>query len=227
MTKTLRRFMDCSAHPASAIFGESASCDDAVKVWVKLEVLSPRMEDRSETDLGSEVLLVAGDALERLCCGTKEHGVQQPLVAERERTKFLGESEDDMEVVDWQEPCSSFVEPFGLFEALALWAVTIAAGVVGDADVTTGVTGILVASERCGATVFDAPKDNVFQGRESVAPSKLLTVLAEYLRDLDSRPCIRGEHGCPLSENLAASRRENIERAQNALKMASADARVA
>ena len=118
------------------------------------------------------------------------------------------------------------MEPFGLFEALALWAVTIAAGVVGDADVTTGVTGILVASERCGATVFDAPEDNVLQGRESVAPSKLLTVLAEYLRDLDSRPCIRGDHGCPLSENLAAWRRENIERAQNALKMASADARV-
>lgn len=185
-------------HPASAIFGESASCDDAMEVRVEPEVLSPRMEDGGETDLGSEVLLVAGDGLERLCCGTEEHAVHEALVAEGERTKLVGESEDDMEVMDGQEPCFSFVEPLGLFEALALRTVTITAGVVGDADVPAGVARILVTSERCGATVFDAPEDSLLAARESVASSKLLTVLAEYVRDLDPRPGSYGDHGCPL-----------------------------
>ena len=61
-----------------------------------------------------------------------------------------------------------------------------------------GVAGILVASEGCGATVFDAPEDNLLAARESVASSKLLTVLTEYVRDLDPRPGSYGDHGCPL-----------------------------
>ena len=51
------------ADPASAIGRESASCDDAMKVRVKLKVLSPRMENGGETHLGSEVLFISGDGL--------------------------------------------------------------------------------------------------------------------------------------------------------------------
>ncbi len=57
---------------------------------------------------------------------------------------------------------------------------------------------VLAASEGCGATVFDAPEDNLLAARESVASSKLLTVLTEYVRDLDPRPGSYGDHGCPL-----------------------------
>ena len=101
--------------------------------------------------------------------------------------KLVGKGEDNVEVADGQEPRFSFVEPFGLLEALALRAMTIAAGIVRDTDVPTTLAGILVASEGFGATVFDVPEGNVLAGRESVAPSKLGTVLAEYVCDLASR----------------------------------------
>ena len=44
-------------HPASAIFGESASRDDAMKVRVEPEVLAPRMEDRGKTTASRDAVL--------------------------------------------------------------------------------------------------------------------------------------------------------------------------
>ena len=52
----------------------------------------------------------------------------------------MGECDDDVKVMGWEESFFSFLEPFGLAQTLAFGTMTVAARVVGD----TGESAILV-----------------------------------------------------------------------------------
>jgi hypothetical protein len=76
-----------------------------------------------------------------------------------------------MEVAGWKEPLCPLIKPFGLFEALALRAVAVAAGIVGDGYIAAALLGARVhmASEMSGAASLD-----IFHG--------LLLLWAEMMR---------------------------------------------
>jgi hypothetical protein len=52
----------------------------------------------------------------------------------------MGKRDNDMKVMGWEESFFSFLEPFGLAQALAFGTMTVATGVIGDA----GESAILV-----------------------------------------------------------------------------------
>jgi hypothetical protein len=76
-----------------------------------------------------------------------------------------------MEVAGWKEPLCPLIKPFGLFEALTLRAVAVAAGVVGDGYVAAAllVARVHMASQMSGAASLD-----IFHG--------LLLLWAEMMR---------------------------------------------
>jgi hypothetical protein len=66
---------------------------------VMLQILSPRMQDREEADLGAQVLRIGGDRAQRFGAGAKQQIVERPLVLERESGDGFGKREDDMEIL--------------------------------------------------------------------------------------------------------------------------------
>jgi hypothetical protein len=72
--------------------------------------------------------------------------VAAALVLERDLRELLGQREDDVEVGDVQEFGLALGEPLGARRGLALGAVAVAAGVVGDVLVAAAVARELVAA---------------------------------------------------------------------------------
>ena len=58
--------------PAGVILSQAASRNDAVDVWMMLEVLAPAMEYAEQTDVGSEMLRVSRDFKHARGTGSKE-----------------------------------------------------------------------------------------------------------------------------------------------------------
>jgi hypothetical protein len=81
-------------NPAGVAWVETAGGNDAVEMRMQSQVLSPRMQNAEEADLGSEVLGVAGNLKHGLSGGAEE----QPWIALTERVQLVGQGKDDVEV---------------------------------------------------------------------------------------------------------------------------------
>jgi hypothetical protein len=71
-----------------------------MQVRVMHKRLPPGVEHSKEADLGAEMFLVLGDAAERLTGGAKQDVVNDSFVLQREMSKLVGDSEDNVKVVD-------------------------------------------------------------------------------------------------------------------------------
>jgi len=69
-----------AANPARLVGRDPAAGDDAVKMGVQVQRLSPGVQHRDRADLGAEVASVGGNAAQRLCRGAKQNGVDCRLV---------------------------------------------------------------------------------------------------------------------------------------------------
>ena len=111
---------------------ESAGGNYAVNVRMMLQLLIPGMEHAEEADLGTQVTRIAGDLQEGLRAGAKQQVVDHPLVLQCQRSQFLREREDDMDIVRGQQFPSPRLEPALAGVALALWAMPVATRVIRD-----------------------------------------------------------------------------------------------
>jgi hypothetical protein len=68
--------------PAGAILSQATGRNDAVDVWMMLEILAPAMEYAEQTDVGSEMLRVSRDFEQGSGTGAEEQVVEQSLVLE-------------------------------------------------------------------------------------------------------------------------------------------------
>ena len=66
--------------PAAAIWRQASPWNDAVDVGVVIEALSPGVKDGKKADLGTEVLGITRDGLQRLSGRAKEQTVDYALV---------------------------------------------------------------------------------------------------------------------------------------------------
>ena len=84
----------------------------------------------------------------------EEEVVQESRVLKREGVEFVREGEDHMKISGGQEFLATLGEPADLLQALTPGAVTVTAGVEGDALITAAVfTTLQVAPEGWGSTV--------------------------------------------------------------------------
>src|SRR5271165_1747709 len=102
---------------------------------------------------------VGGDRGQRLGRRPEQEVVDGGLVLERDRADRRRQGEDDVIVGNRQEFGPALGEPLPRRRALALRAVAVAAGVVGDAFVRAVLAALDVSAERGGAAGLDRRHD--------------------------------------------------------------------
>jgi hypothetical protein len=98
-----------------------------VDVGMSEQVLSPGMEYREESDLGSEMFGFGGYFQKGFGTGAEQEVIEDPLVLQDELGELVGKGEDNMDVGDRQEFVLASRDPFIAGSALAFWAMPIAA----------------------------------------------------------------------------------------------------
>jgi hypothetical protein len=172
----------CDPSPLAKV--EPAASDHAVEVGMRLELLAPGMENRREADLGAEVLLLAGDLLERLCRALEQEVEDDLLVSERQGIQLVRERENDVKVGDGKQALLPRLEPLVFFQALAFWTMPVPAGVIRDPHVAAVCASVLVPAKGCGTALLDVPEDLPLPGRRIVEAAVLISVGTQDVRYL-------------------------------------------
>lgn len=120
-----------------------------------LEVLTPRVQDAEQANVGSQVLGVASTLKERRGTGAEEQVVEQPLVLQHECGQFMGQREDDVEVGHRQQLGGARGQPSGACVALALGTVPVATRVIGDGLMAAAGASIAMSTKCCRAATDD------------------------------------------------------------------------
>ena len=97
------------------------------------EIIKENNFGRSDSDPSLEVRL--GDLLQRLCGGLEQDAVDDLAILPGDSRDLLWHREDDVEVLDRQELGLPLLQPFRPCQGLALRAMAVSAGVVGDLSV--------------------------------------------------------------------------------------------
>lgn len=203
--------------PALTIKGQPSASYDAMEVRVEEKILSPRVKDSSEADLGSEMLLCSRDCQERLRCCGKEDLENGLLVAKSKGIESVGDREDDVKIRDGEQSLESLGHPLIPCRALALGAVSVSARVVRDALMSAGVALLLMATQS-GCAAFSDAFQHRFLGRgRAVSMTVVVCVDTHHVGDLETRPILRGHDDLSgLAEIACFGRTQKIERTRNA-----------
>jgi len=137
--------------PAGVVGGEGATGDDAVQVDVQAEVAAPGVQNGDDAGGAAEMTGVGGEGAQGRGGGLEQEVVGQAAVVQGDRVEVVRQSEDDVEVGDGKGLGTACGEPALGVGGLALGAVAVAAGVVGDADGAAAVAGVGAAAEGGGA----------------------------------------------------------------------------
>ena len=107
------------------------------------------MHHRDDADLGAEMTRIGGDRAQRLGRGAEKNGVDnRRLILECDCGDLGLYGEDDVEIRHRKQFGLPVGEPLGPREPLALWAMPVAAGVVGAAHQAAIRAKFRVAAER-------------------------------------------------------------------------------
>jgi hypothetical protein len=101
-----------------------------MQMRVQVELLSPRMQDGEEADLGFQVFPTDGRLQQRGGRGLEQEIVDQLFILQRQRAELVGQGEDDMNIPRAVGPLSIF-EPLGTQAGLAFGGSGDWQGVVG------------------------------------------------------------------------------------------------
>src|SRR5687768_8709591 len=99
-----------------------------MNVRVKGQGLRPGVEDGDRAGQGSESTLA--DVMERLEGGLEQERIAAASISQEERMQRARHREDQVEVLHGEQAARLGFHPPGLLQALALGAVSVAAGVV-------------------------------------------------------------------------------------------------
>src|ERR1700685_1772096 len=148
------------------------------------QVLAPSMQHAQEADLGAQMGRVSSDGAESLGRGAEQDIVDEALVLEGEGRDLLRHREDNMEILGVEEFRLAVSEPLRTGERLALRAIPIATGIIGDALVPAAVALLDMTAKRCCATQLDCGHSATLRGGESgaVLLSICVAVAAEHIR---------------------------------------------
>src|SRR5271166_401889 len=116
---------------------------------------APGVQHGGEADAGAEMLRVGGDGGQRLGGGPEQEVVDRGLVLERDGADRGRQSEDDVIVGNREQLRLAVFKPLPRRGGLALRAVAVAAGIVGDPFVRAVLAALDVSAERGRATGLD------------------------------------------------------------------------
>ena len=211
--------------PAGVFGVEPAPGDDAVDVRMIEQQLGPGMQHGGEADLRPQA--PAGHGLEGLGRGREQQLVRHRRGGEEEGVQFGGHGEDEVEVLDGEQITLLGLDPPGFVQSLALGAMPIAAGVVGELLMAAGLTLTAVAAERGRAALGDGLQHAPLLQGEAVE------FVGMGAHDIGQFPAAgagrRGAHG---GRELArrggqpGQIRQTVQRARGGLQLGVSDLRV-
>ena len=149
------------------------------------QVLTPRVEHHQTTDLCSQMLRIGGNLQQSLGCRTKQDAVDHTFVLKCQRSQFVRQREDHVEVRYGKQFALPLLQPDSTSHRLALGTVSVAAGVVLNPLVTT-VAALLDMSTQlcCPATDHRAQHLTLLAGeRVPVLGAEAVLSIAEDIGD--------------------------------------------
>jgi hypothetical protein len=84
-----------------------------MQVGMKIEGLSPRVQDAEKADLRPQVLRIRRNRLQGIGGSPKQQIVHLAFVLEGQRGQFVGQGKHDMEILALQEFGLPLLQPFG------------------------------------------------------------------------------------------------------------------
>lgn len=109
--------------------------------------LAPGVEHSGYTDLCAQPFGVSCNGLQGLGRDPHQQCIDDRLVLEGDLSNATWQRKDHMEIGDRQEIGDASIDPFLASSSLTLWAMTIAAGVIGDAGFAALIAGIDVTAK--------------------------------------------------------------------------------
>ena len=125
---------------------------NTVNVWMRLQGLSPGVQDAEKADLGTETLWVRGDFQQGRGRGVEQESEQGLSVLPDQRDKQVRHAEDEMEIVHWQQFLLALGEPLLASAGLTLRAMPVPTGVVGDTGDISATGAYIEMAAQCGST---------------------------------------------------------------------------
>jgi hypothetical protein len=126
-----------------------------VDVGVRLQRLSPGMQDAQEAGLRAEAFGIGGNLQQRIGAGVEQEPKEDSLVLPDERNQRMGHAEDQVVIVGQQQLLLAGCQPFITSVGPALWAVAVAARVIRDGLMAAAFASVAVFAERGCATALD------------------------------------------------------------------------
>ena len=145
--------------PASSIRRETAAGNDAMNVRMVGERLPPGVKDGEKADAGAQPARIGGKLRHGARRRRKQDGVDHGLVLKGDGGDGRRHGENDVEIGDIEKLGAARDEPFLASGALAFWAMTISARIVGDANGAAILASFDVAAQRGRAASFDCGHD--------------------------------------------------------------------
>ena len=120
-------------------------------VGMSLQVLSPSVQHRQKTDLGSQMLGISSHLQQRLGTGAHEQVVNHCLVLQCQAGQLMGQRKNKVEVVAGEQFLGTCSQPLVASIGLTFWAMPVSAGVELDGLMSAFGTRIHMCAE-CGGT---------------------------------------------------------------------------
>ena len=147
---------------------------------------APGVQDGQDTDAGAEVLGIGRDRQHCLRRGFKQQVVDCGLVLIGDIGNLAWQAEHHVKVRHRQQLCLAFGQPLLCRRPLALRAMPVAAGVIGDDGVSAVLATLDMAAECCRAAMLNRRHhlQLVEADVSGVSRTPCRTVVAEDIRDL-------------------------------------------
>ena len=144
---------------------------------MKVQVLTPSVQDGQETNGGAEVFRVGGNGEQSFRSGLKQEVVNLPRVLKRQSADLSGQGEYDVEIGNGQQLRLPLGEPLGASRGLALGAVAIATRVEYFDAMSALVALIKVTTQDRGPAVTNVAQRFPVLAREYGIPASQEIVL--------------------------------------------------
>ena len=181
---------------------EATGCHDAMGVGMEAQIAGPGVQYGGHSQLGTQP--VATEVEQRARSGLQHEVVYLLGVRAGQNAQLPRQREHHVEVLGRHDPLATLLDPPCLREALALWAVAIAARVVGGGLVSTVGAHVQVPAQRSGPAALDRRHDfALLERRDALVPIGL-TCGAKDVRHLEARPPLpargraRRNHASPI-----------------------------
>ena len=97
---------------------------------MELKLLVPGMKYGGKSHDSSQSSIPSGKLEKGPGGSVKQEVIEQFFVLQDQRVELVGQGEDHVEVMGWQQPLHALVEPSCLLQILTFGAVAITAGIV-------------------------------------------------------------------------------------------------